>query len=143
MSAHPVEYQGKVWRTTEALFQALRFDREDIREIIRSQLSPMAAKMMAKSHAGLMKIVPRSSDDLALMKMILRLKVEQHPYLKRELLATGDALIVEDCSKRPNVSGLFWGAERAVDANGVEWWRGSNNLGHLWVQVRDELKNAG
>jgi predicted NAD-dependent protein-ADP-ribosyltransferase YbiA (DUF1768 family) len=60
MSPFPIEHDGKTWRTTEALFQALRFEDEEIRELIREQKSPMAAKMMAKKHRESMTIQPLS-----------------------------------------------------------------------------------
>ena len=50
MAPYPVTYGGKAWRTTEALFQALRFEDESIREAIRQEKSPMAAKLVAKRH---------------------------------------------------------------------------------------------
>ena len=34
MFPSPIEYDGKVWKTAEALFQALRFDDDEIRELI-------------------------------------------------------------------------------------------------------------
>ncbi len=78
MSPYPVEYEGKEWRTTEALFQALRFEDEEIRELIRSQKSPMAAKMMAKKHHESMTIQPMSDDDYGNMALCLILKLKHH-----------------------------------------------------------------
>ena len=49
MSPHPVSYEGKRWRTCEALFQALRLEDEDAKEVIRKESSPMAAKMVPKT----------------------------------------------------------------------------------------------
>ena len=48
MSAFPIDYQNERWRTSEALFQAMRFEDEAIRQIIREQRSPIAAKRKAK-----------------------------------------------------------------------------------------------
>ena len=61
------------------------------------------------------------------MRRILRAKVEQHEYVRRKLLATGDRILVED-SWRDNVWG--WGPNRD----------GQNLLGKLWMEVRDELR---
>lgn len=134
MSPYPIDYQGKTYRTTEALFQALRFNDEKIIELIREQKSPMAAKMIAKKFRDQMVVEPMSDTDLYNMKMVLRLKLEQHPKLKADLLATGDEEIVEDCTKRPRGSGLFWGAALKGDK-----WVGENWLGWLWMELRDEL----
>ena len=50
MYASPISYEGKIWLTSEALFQALRFEDEEIRELIRLEKSPMGAKMKAKGN---------------------------------------------------------------------------------------------
>lgn len=143
MSPHPITCTGTTWRTSEALFQAYRFSPDDpIRTQIHLQTSPMAAKMVAKKEVDKMVIKPQSSEDLALMEFVLRLKLEAHPNLADELKATGDALIIEDCSKRPHGSGLFWGAEKVTNEDETIWWRGSNNLGHLWMKLRTELLNG-
>jgi predicted NAD-dependent protein-ADP-ribosyltransferase YbiA (DUF1768 family) len=34
MSPYPINYMDKTWRTTEALFQALRFNEEEIQEAL-------------------------------------------------------------------------------------------------------------
>ena len=131
MAPYPVEYDGRLWRTTEALFQALRFSDKDIQEKIREQKSPMAAKMAAKAVKWLMTVEPQSSEDLANMAKCLRLKLATHIQLKALLLATGEARIIEDCTSRPHGSGLFWGAAKQ---DGV--WVGENKLGALWEQER-------
>jgi N-glycosidase YbiA len=135
MTPFPIKHGGKSWRTTEALFQALRFNDEAIAEEIRAEHSPMAAKMIAKREKAKMVVVPQSEEDVANMAMVLRLKLEQHPELKQKLLDTGDEIIVEDCSKRPGGSGTFWGA---VLKDGE--WVGENVLGKLWMRLREELK---
>ena len=57
MSPHPVTYNEEVWRTTEALFQALRFNDPSIQKEIRDEKSPMGAKLKAK---GIMKRLKES-----------------------------------------------------------------------------------
>lgn len=137
MAPYALTFEGKEWRTSEALFQARRFAVDDpIREEIRQQGSPMAAKMLAKTHVERMIIKPQSEDDLKLMAEILRLKVDSHPVLKQWLLETGDAEIIEDCTKRQRGSGLFWGAALQED----QTWKGSNYLGKLWMLVRNDLR---
>ena len=134
MSPYPVSHNGKTYRTTEALFQALRFDDNEVIEAIRDQKSPMAAKMKAKKNKDRMVVVPLSGEDLDNMRLVLRLKLLQHPILRDDLLASADEEIVEDCTKRPNGSGLFWGA-----ANRDGEWVGENWLGRLWMELRSEL----
>ena len=145
MSKHPVQHEEKWWLTAEALFQALRFPMdavndkgENIRELIRAQRSPMAAKMKAKSSKAQMIIKPMGDEDLKNMKMVLRLKFKWNCNpLERDLLATGDRFIVEDCSKRTGGSGLFWGAKRLPDGT----WDGTNMLGQLLMELRTEIRN--
>jgi len=137
MSAFPLEYNGQTWRTAEALFQALRFMDPAIREEIRKEKSPMGAKMVAKRHADKMVVQPTSSEDLANMETVLRLKLDQHPHLKEELKKTGDETIIEDVSNRSSQGRhLVWGM--AFD-QATGQWTGQNHLGKLWMKLRDEL----
>lgn len=141
MSPYPVTHEGKVWRTTEALFQALRFNDPEIREAIRNEKSPMGAKLKAK---GFMKrvdadkicVTPLSNADLENMKMCLKLKLEQHPGLLKQLLATGDSSIYEDVTSRgKRGSNLFWGALKENDT-----WVGQNHLGRMWEDLRGSYR---
>ncbi len=137
MSPHPVSHNGKTYRTAEALFQSLRFNSDEITESILEQKSPMSAKMKAKKHRDRMVVEPMSDADLDNMRLVLRLKLLQHPKLRDALLATGDQEIVEDCTRRPNRSGLFWGAAEANNQ-----WLGENWLGRLWMELRSQLNQV-
>lgn len=97
----------------------------------------MAAKFVAKRCKNEMAIVPWSEEDLENMELVLRLKLEQHPDLEGKLLATGESQIIEDCSRRPHGSGLFWGG---TWRNGQ--WVGQNRLGKIWMKLREELQSA-
>lgn len=136
MSAFPLYYNGVIWRTAEALFQAGRFNpTSSLVEEIRLEPSPMGAKLLAKKHIDKMTITPQSDFDLQWMEEVLRLKISQHPELKEKLLATGDALIIEDCTKRQRGSGLFWGSAYIIDGCSANWV-GQNQLGNLWMKIR-------
>jgi len=138
MSPHPVSYEGKRWRTCEALLQALRLEEEDAKEVIRVQSSPMAAKMVAKRFKGIQVVEPMSDADLANMRLCISLKLAEHELLRRKLFHTGNAKIIEDCSSRgPRGSNLFWGAMRVP-----EGWQGQNWLGRIWEEMRVELRVA-
>lgn len=136
MSPHPITWNGEEYRTSEALFQCLRFRDREVIEEIRAEKSPMAAKMKAKKYKAKMVVKPRSLKDLDLMRRCLKLKVEQHPELKRQLLETGAEQIIEDCSRRRNRSGMFWGA--AFDGS---QWSGTNFLGRIWMEIRHTLRS--
>ena len=131
MSPYPIEYNGKTWRTSEALFQALRFNDERIREEIRLEKSPMGAKFKAKKYKHLMDIEPQSIQDVENMRMCVKLKLEQHLDLKRELELIGDLEIYEDVTSRPRGSGLFWGAMKTDSG-----WIGENILGKIWMDAK-------
>ncbi len=62
-----------------------------------------------------------------IMRKILFAKAEQHEYVRRKLLATGDRELIED-SWRDDFWG--WGPNRD----------GQNTLGKLWMEVRAELR---
>ena len=138
MSPHPVSHEGKRWRTCEALFQALRLEDEDAKEVIRKESSPMAAKMVAKRFREIQVVEPMSEADLANMKLCISLKLEQHELLRRKLFHTGNAKIIEDCSSRgPRGSNLFWGAMRVP-----EGWQGENWLGRIWGEMRSKVQRV-
>ena len=135
MAPYSVEYEGETYRTTEALFQALRFDDEEVIGAIRENPSPMGAKFVSRGHREKMVVEPMSEQDLDNMRMCLRLKIEQHRELAGKLLGTGDEEIVEDCTRRQHGSGLYWGKAEQEDGT----WEGQNWLGKLWMELRDEL----
>lgn len=64
-----------------------------------------------------------------IMREILRAKVEQHEYVRRKLLATGDRELVEN-SWRDDFWG--WGPNRD----------GQNMLGKLWMEIRSEIRET-
>ena len=63
------------------------------------------------------------------MREILRAKADQHEYVRRKLLATGNRELVEN-SWRDD----YWGWGPNHD--------GQNMLGKLWMEVRDEINAA-
>lgn len=139
MSPYPIRYRGQEWRTAEALFQALRFASPAIREEIRSQKSPMTAKMVAKQHGEkAMAFVPRSAPDLRLMRFVLTLKIKQHPDLRQRLVETAPLEIIEDVTNRADRPGAcFWGKAWKPE---IKTWVGENALGELWMDLRTDLR---
>jgi N-glycosidase YbiA len=140
MSPYPVTYDGVMYRTCEALFQALRFnDYPEIQKEIIECKSPMGAKMIARRERNLLgrgKMWDEAPSDIPLMKECLELKLEQHPDLKAKLIATGKAKIIEDCTTHDRESARFWGAVKAGNK-----WIGQNEFGLLWMEIRDQLQN--
>lgn len=138
MAPHALTYEGNAFHTPEALFQWLRFKgHPDIQDAIMREASPMAAKMIARKNRaklGRGEQWDEAEIDIDLMRLCLRLKVEQHPYLIPLLLETNSRNLIEDCSARPRESALFWGSVRDMG-----YWRGRNVLGNLWMELRADL----
>lgn len=152
MSPHPIVYEGVTWKTAEALFQALRFDGQtevgqQIREAIRTEKSPMGAKMVAKKQVNARVVEPLSNQDKDNMRMVLRLKFDQHPELQKKLRQTAQFSIYEDCSaRRPSP----WGAIKVINPDhdperSLSWafkWQGMNLLGTMLMELRDHYHST-
>ncbi len=134
MSAYPIQYMGCEWRNTEALFQAMRFSDKEIQELIRAEKSPMGAKLKSKGLAEHMTITQLSDNDVANMRLCVKLKLEQYPNLVKLLIYTDNIPIYEDVTKRGDRgSNLFWGAKLVDNV-----WVGKNVLGNIWMDFRKE-----
>ena len=126
-SSFAIEWKGKLYMTSEHVFHSEKFEDPDLKEKIRTARSAHDALKIAEAN----KDKHRSDWDaveLKAMKEILRAKVEQHPYVKKKLLESGDKELIED-SWRDS----YWGWGPNKD--------GENHLGKLWMEVRDEFIN--
>jgi len=130
-SSFQVEYKGKVYPTSEHAYQSLKFvnTNPELAERIRNAKSAHEAFKLAEANSDK---VEKNWDDIKLkiMKEILICKVNQHEYVMKKLLQSGDREIVED-SWRDSYWG--WGEDR----------KGENMLGKLWMEVRKEIRNGG
>lgn len=125
-SSFAVEIWERVCPTAEHAYQMAKFTDKATRELIFNARSAHDAKKVARTFDD-RKRVNWSKLKLGVMEEILRAKLDQHEYIRKKLLETGDRLIVED-SPKDN----FWG--RGPD------WKGANNLGKLWMKLRAELR---
>ncbi|WP_394789096.1 NADAR family protein [Rhodoferax sp.] len=96
-----------------------------VQELLEEATSAHDAFILAQKHKDLRR-ADWDSVKVDVMHKILREKADQHEYVRRKLLATGDRILVED-SWRDDVWG--WGPEKD----------GQNLLGQLWMKVRGEL----
>ena len=129
-SSFQVEWRGKLWPTSEHAYQAAHFFDTDpaLSEEIHGMHSAHQAFICAKSNT--LKVVKNWQDiKIEIMEDICRHKVQQHDYVREKLLATLDVLIVEDS---PVDSFWGWGPDR----------KGRNELGKVWMRLRDELRVA-
>lgn len=125
-SPFPVKVDGKTWPTSEHYFQAQKFTDVEYQETIRRANSPMIAARLGRSR----KVPIRPDWDQArdeIMLSVLRMKFDQHESLRRELLATGEAVLVEHTK-----NDSYW----ADGGDGT----GMNRLGELLMKVREELR---
>ena len=126
-SAFSLYYRGLRFDTSEAAYHWEKFpDDPDIQHCILKTESAHEAFKIAERH----KASRRKDWDevkVGIMKVILQAKANQHEYVRRKLLETGERELIED-SWRDS----FWGWGENKD--------GQNMLGKLWMQIRDELR---
>lgn len=114
-----IEVDGLEYPTVEHAFQALKTENPTEREIVRTARTPGQAKKLGR------RVTLRPDWDTArvgVMKMLLEKKFADK-VLRAELLATGDAELVEGNYWNDR----FWGVCRG---------RGENWLGKLLMEIR-------
>lgn len=136
-SSFTLQWRGSRFDTSEAAYHWEKFAGPGsdwvrgglVRLLIASARSAHDAFRIAQDHRRLRRA---DWDDVKVdvMRAILRAKVEQHEYVRRKLLATGDRELVEN-SWRDD----YWGWGERGD--------GENRLGRLWMEIRAELRLGG
>ncbi|KAF8176129.1 hypothetical protein K438DRAFT_1607697 [Mycena galopus ATCC 62051] len=129
-SSHPVFYDNKRYPTSEHLFQSFKFQphRPRLAEHIRT-----CSERPSVAFSEARRFQPEVRSDwkdvnIQMMDLALWHKFTQHESLKRELLATDDAELIEDSDKDS-----FWG----VGAD----HRGRNELGKALERLRAKLRD--
>lgn len=128
-SSFKVEYKGYLYSSAEEAYQAAHFidTAPEITEQIKNSHSAHEAQKICFANRD-KQDKEWSKKALTIMEEILRCKIEQNPYVLKKLLETKDYLIVEDS---PKDDYWGWGSDRL----------GENNLGKLWMKLREEYKN--
>ena len=128
-SSFKVEWNEHLYASVEEAYQAASFmgSNEELVEKIKNSHSADEAQRIAYENRDKRR---KDWDEIkeSVMEELLRLKLEQNPYVKKKLLETEDYYIVEDS---PKDSYWGWGENR----------EGENHLGKLWMKLREELKN--
>jgi len=80
MSPHPVSYEGRLFKTSEHLFQWKRYDGyPEIQKELLAQESPMGLKMKAKKHRRIMveegRWLHTDESDIVWMREVLNTKI--------------------------------------------------------------------
>ncbi|MCY4585569.1 MAG: NADAR family protein [Bryobacterales bacterium] len=120
----PLTWNGERWPSAEHAYQAAKCSRPEQFRMFRNAPTPGAAKRLGR------KVEMRGDWDRVKEKVMLsvvRAKFAD-PYLRRRLLATGEAELVEG-----NEWGdRFWGVCRGA---------GENRLGKILMRVRTEIRS--
>ena len=126
-SSFKVKVNGYLYSSLEEAFQSMLFlpDHKEISEQIKNSYS--AHETQKIMHENINKVKYSKEEKLVLMEELLRLKIEQNPYVLKKLLETKNYTIMED-SPKDN----YWGC-------GINR-EGENNLGKLWMKLREEYK---
>ena len=127
-SGHAFTLDGARWPSVEHFYQACKFDDAAFRERIRLCHTPREAKNLGRSN-GFSIRSGWDGDKERVMRRALRAKFDLHADARELLLSTGDEPLIED-----SPDDFFWGIGR--DGSG------SNRLGVLLMELRDELRSA-
>lgn len=124
---YPLHYDGTVWQTAEHAYQAAKTDNDVSRKEIRKAATAAQAKYLGR-HV-------RLRDDWNDVKRNIMLEIIRHKFkrgslLAQQLMATGDAVLIEGNYHHDT----YWGAVRTGDR-----WVGDNWLGKILMHVRAEL----
>jgi len=130
-SRHSVVVDGKKYKTSEHYFQAAKFfdtDPDWAKQVAKADW-PSAAKKLGKDRKHKIKDNWDKKWALFHMKKVLIAKAQQHKIIYDQLMATGDAKIVERADWD-----AIWGDGPNRD--------GKNQLGKLWMEVREEFREG-
>lgn len=135
-SSFEIEWSGFTFKSSEHLYHWLRFSLSDdlhgneivARRVMNARSAHDAFKIAQENKAH--QLSGWNTVKVGFMRRILRRKADQHEYVRRKLLATGDRELIEN-SWRDDFWG--WGPNRD----------GRNMLGKLWMEVRAELRGEG
>lgn len=128
-SSSKVEWNGYLYSSLEEAYQAASFigSSEELVEKVKHSHSADEAQRIAYTNRDKQR-KDWNEVKVGIMEELLRLKIEQNPYVKKKLLQTEDYLIVGDS---PKDSFWGWGQNR----------NGENQLGKLWMKLRKEIRN--
>lgn len=126
----PVVIDGKSYPTTEHYFQSVKFETTDANAAEKVRLARTASEAArigrSRSHP-LRKDWEDIKDDV--MRKALLAKFTQHPDLKKQLMETGNAMLVEHTK-----NDSYWG-----DGGNS---KGRNMLGKLLVELRTTFQKC-
>lgn len=130
-SAFCLRWRGETFLTSEHAYHWARFELPEgggklLQFEVQHAFSAHEAFKFAQRNKDKQRL-DWDSIKVGVMHEILRAKVDQHEYVRRKLLETGDRELIEN-SWRDD----FWGWGENRD--------GKNALGKLWMEIRRELR---
>jgi ribA/ribD-fused uncharacterized protein len=129
-SAFEVNYDGQIWKTAEHAYQAAKFPKDSsvYKEILTATSARNALKLAERNYEY-NRPDWNEAEKIRVMAVIVRAKHDQHEYIQRKLLETGNAELIEN-----SPTDSFWG--RGPD------WKGRNELGKIWMKLRQEMQSV-
>lgn len=131
-SSFQILWAGRLFPTSEHAYHWEKFHTDEdetvIQTMIRNALSAHEALKIAERNKRYRRDF-WDTDKYEVMLDILRAKAQQHEYVMRKLMQTGDRVLVEDSWRDPD-----WGSGPNND--------GKNMLGKIWMQLRTELREV-
>ena len=126
-SPHPIKIDH-TWPTSEHYFQAQKFHDWELQKQFLDEPSPMKAAKMGRNRKWPLRTDWDEVKD-EIMLTAVRAKVAQHEEVRRTLISTGEAVIIEHTK-----NDFYW-------ADGGDG-SGKNMLGKILMQIRKELNRA-
>lgn len=125
-----VVMDGFRFTDTEAAFQS---QKEPEKAHMFEGLDPAASKALGRK-VNIRSDWDEVKDDV--MRRVVRLKFEQNTDLRKRLIDTGDAVLIEGDNWHDN----YWGA---CTCEGCERKKGKNMLGNILMELRSEFQKQG
>lgn len=121
----PITVEEKVWPSSEHYYQSCKSFDPEFRERIRTAATPDDAKTLGNSEECEYRDDWDMYKDTA-MRIALKAKFTQHEDLKKLLMASNDAILIEDSDRD-----YYWGC--GADGSG------KSMLGKLLMELRSEF----
>jgi hypothetical protein len=125
---YEVKMGSKTYETSEHCYQSQKFAGTKYEEQVRFAKGPMAAASLGRNRSLPLRPDWESVKD-NVMREVVEAKFRQHDDIRQQLLATGDAVLIEDTSSSGDA---YWGK-----VNG----QGKNMLGVILMEVREKLRH--
>jgi len=118
-----IKWQGKIWPSTEHIYQAMKTKDKELQEKMRLCPTPGKVKRLGQS----MELRPLWDElKFAFMYTIVNEKFKQNAVLRQRLFDTGE----QELQEGNHWGDVYWGV-----CDGV----GSNCLGRILMEIRTEL----